>query len=72
MGQLGAAMDLDDLFPDKPKDPLQELGRQDLDPFSVDELEKRIATLNLEIERCEGKIAFANRHRSVADALFKK
>ena len=33
---------------------------------------ERIAALKTEIERTEGKIAFANRHRSVADALFKK
>ena len=36
------------------------------------ELETRIAALKAEIVRCEGKIAFASKHRSVADALFKK
>ena len=65
-------MESDENLPLRRDDPLANLVRQDLDPFSVDELEKRIATLKLEIERCEGKIAFANRHRSVADALFKK
>ena len=32
---------------------------------------ERIAALKSEIARCEGKVAFASRHRSVADALFK-
>jgi hypothetical protein len=31
-------MDLDELFPDKPDDPLTLLTKQDLDPLSVDEL----------------------------------
>jgi uncharacterized small protein (DUF1192 family) len=66
------AMDSDDNLPLRRDDPLAHLVRQDLDPLSVDELEERIATLRSEISRCEGKIAFASRHRSVADALFKK
>jgi uncharacterized small protein (DUF1192 family) len=65
-------MDADDLQPLRRDDPLAILVRQDLDPLSVDELEVRIATLKSEISRCEGKIAFATRHRSAADALFKK
>ena len=65
-------MESDENLPLRRDDPLANLVRQDLDPLSVDELEKRIAILKLEIERCDGKIAFANRHRSVADALFKK
>src|SRR5687768_9899863 len=40
-----AAMDLDELFPNKPDDPLILLGRQDLDPLSVDELHARIEAL---------------------------
>jgi uncharacterized small protein (DUF1192 family) len=65
-------MDSDDLQPLRRDDPLANLVRQDLDPLSVDELEERIAALKSEIGRCEGKLAFATRHRSVADALFKK
>jgi uncharacterized small protein (DUF1192 family) len=38
-------MDLDELFPAKPDDPLTQLTRQDLDPLSVDELHARIAVL---------------------------
>ena len=32
-----SAMDLEDLFPSKPGDPLAELKKQDLDPISVEE-----------------------------------
>ena len=34
-------MDLDDLFPSKPGDPLVELAKQDLDPMSIEELKER-------------------------------
>ena len=44
-------MDIEDLFPSKPGDPLKELARQDLDPMSVDELDERIAALEAEIAR---------------------
>ena len=65
-------MDLDDLFPDKPKDPLTELKKQDLDPLSVDELEERIEGLKAEIARVEAHMQRAVTHRSAAEELFKK
>jgi uncharacterized small protein (DUF1192 family) len=65
-------MDLDELFARRPDDPLVAMLRQDIDPLSVAELQERIEALQGEIARCEGKIAFANSHRSAADALFKK
>ena len=65
-------MDLDDLFPDKPKDPLTELGKQDLDPLSIDELEARIESLKAEIARVQAHMASAESHRSAAEELFKK
>ena len=65
-------MDLEDLFPSKPEDPLTQLTRQDLDPLSVDELHARIAILEAEIARVRGKIDFAVNHRVSAEALFKK
>ena len=65
-------MDLDELFPDKPKDPLTELTRQDLGPLSIDELNARIATLKEEIARVEAHMDAASRHRSAAEELFKK
>jgi uncharacterized small protein (DUF1192 family) len=65
-------MEADENLPLRRDDPLAILVRQDLDPLSVNELEERIANLKSEISRCEGKIAFATRHRSTADALFRK
>ena len=65
-------MEIDDNLPLHRDDPLNNLVKQDIDALSVAELETRIATLKAEIVRCEGKIAFASKHRSVADALFKK
>lgn len=65
-------MDLDDLFPSKPGDPLVELGRQDLDPMSVDELQERIEALKAEIARVEAHIERVSAHRSAAEELFKK
>jgi uncharacterized small protein (DUF1192 family) len=65
-------MDLDDLFPDKPKDPLTELGKQDLDPLSMDELQARIEALRQEIARVEAHMQRAKTHRSAAEELFRK
>ncbi len=65
-------MDLDELFPDRPSDPLEQLRKQDLDPISIDELHERIAALKTEIERVEAHIQRVQTHRSVAEELFKK
>ena len=65
-------VDLDDLFPSKPGDPLTELAKQDLDPISIDELHARIEALKAEIGRVEAHIDRAQAHRSAADELFKK
>src|SRR5205085_3183503 len=51
-----AGMDLDELFLDKPDDPLKLLTRQDLDPLSVEELHARIAILEAEIARVRTKL----------------
>jgi uncharacterized small protein (DUF1192 family) len=67
-----AAMDLDELFPDKPDDPLKLLAKQDLDPLSVDELEARIALLEAEIARVKAKREQSVNFRASADDLFKK
>jgi len=75
---LGAAavnaslMDLDELFPDKPDDPLKLLTKQDLDPLSVEELEGRIAILEGEIARVRAKLTASVNFRASADELFKK
>jgi uncharacterized small protein (DUF1192 family) len=65
-------MDLEDLFPSKPGDPLTELAKQDLDPISVEELHARILALRAEIARVEAHINAAQAHRSAAEEIFKK
>ena len=65
-------MDLDELFPSKPDDPLVALARQDLDPMSIEELGERIAALKAEIARVEAHIQRVQTHRSAAEELFKK
>lgn len=65
-------MDLEELFPSKPEDPLAQLARQDLDPLSVDELHERIGALETEIARVRAKIDAAVNHRASAEQLFRK
>jgi uncharacterized small protein (DUF1192 family) len=65
-------MDLEELFPSKPGDPLVELARQDLDPISIEELEARIEALRAEIARVEAHIQRVQTHRSAAEELFKR
>ena len=65
-------MDLDELFPSKPEDPLTQVTRQDLDPLSVEELQERIAVLEGEIARVRAKLNAAVDYRATAEALFKK
>jgi uncharacterized small protein (DUF1192 family) len=65
-------MDLDELFPDKPDDPLTLLTKQDLDPLSVEELRARIEILQAEIARVEAKLDASVNFRLSADELFKK
>ena len=65
-------MDLDDILPKNPGDPLVMLTKQDLDPFSNDELKARIATLEAEIARAQARIDRAVNHRTNADSLFKR
>ena len=67
-----AVMDIDDLFPSKPDDPLVALGKQDLDPMSIDELKERVELLKAEIARVEAHMQRAQTHRSAAEELFKK
>jgi uncharacterized small protein (DUF1192 family) len=62
----------DDLFSSRPEDPLVLLARQDLDPLSQDELEARIEALEAEIVRVRAHKEAVSRHRSAADALFKR
>jgi uncharacterized small protein (DUF1192 family) len=67
-----ADMELDDLSSKQPDDPLVRLARQDLDPFSVDELRARVSLLEREIARTQVKMDAAVRQRASADAIFKR
>lgn len=72
IGSTICAMDIDELFPSKPGDPLTEVTRQDLGPLSVDELAARIDILKGEIARVEAHIEAVSKHRSAAEELFRK
>jgi uncharacterized small protein (DUF1192 family) len=65
-------MDLDELFPSKPDDPLTLLTKQDLDPLSIEELHARVAILESEIVRVKAKIDASVSFRANAESLFKK
>ena len=65
-------MDADEILPRRDDDPVGLLAKQDLDPFSIRELEARIAALETEIARSREKISRAVNHRASAEALFKK
>lgn len=65
-------MDMDDDLPKKADDPLTGLQRQDLDPLSVSDLERRVKVLESEITRTRSKIEYAVNHKKNAEALFKR
>lgn len=49
---------------------LTALGREDLDLYSVQELDERIAVLNGEIDRVKAAISAKQAKKNAADALF--
>jgi uncharacterized small protein (DUF1192 family) len=63
-------MDDEDDF--KPGQPIVEIGKEDLDPLSFEELDQRVARLKAEIARVEAHKARASAHFSKADELFRK
>lgn len=65
-------MDIDELLPKRPADPLTEVCREDLDRLSVVELEARIEALRGEIARVEAKLDGAVSHRKAAEQIFKR
>jgi uncharacterized small protein (DUF1192 family) len=65
-------MDPDDLSPKRKDDLVAQLGGQDLDPYSVEELEARIIALEAEILRARARLSAAVNHRASADALFRR
>lgn len=64
-------MEADDSLPRRSRDLVAELARQDLDPFSVAELNERIDALQAEIARSKLRIERAVNQRASADALFR-
>ncbi|RYD50469.1 MAG: DUF1192 domain-containing protein [Sphingomonadales bacterium] len=65
-------MDADENLPRRKDDLVEQLGKQDLDPYSVEELQERMALLEAEIARTNTKMQRAVNHRASADALFKR
>ena len=66
-------MDTDDIAPPpRANDPVGLLGKQDLDPFSVTELDARIAALEIEIVRTRSHRDESVNHRASADAIFNR
>jgi uncharacterized small protein (DUF1192 family) len=65
-------MDADENLPRRKDDLVSQLVLEDLDPFSVKELEERVAILEAEIGRTRVKIQRAVNHRASADGLFKR
>lgn len=63
---------MDDDGPLRPDDPLTLVARQPLDPFSVAELDARIAALEAEIERVRAHRQQAVNHKAIAESLFKR
>jgi uncharacterized small protein (DUF1192 family) len=64
-------MDTDDIAPPpRAGDPIALLVKLDLDPFSVAELDARIAALEAEIIRTRQHRDKSVHHRTSADALF--
>ncbi len=64
-------MEADETIGPGRRDTLTALTREDLDPFSVEELAARIAVLEQEIVRSRARMERAAQHRASADALFR-
>ena len=64
-------MELDDL-PRPRGDAASLLAKEDLSPYSQDELDDRVALLETESARVKSHRDKAAAHRNAADALFKK
>jgi uncharacterized small protein (DUF1192 family) len=71
-GRRKATTMFEDLEP-RPRrgEALTALGREELDVYSIEDLEERIAALDHEIERSRAAIEAKKSKKSAADALFK-
>ncbi len=63
---------MDDDRPRPRGDAASLLAKEDLAPYSLDELGERIALLEAEIARVDGHRSRSAAHRTAADALFGK
>jgi len=61
---------MDDDLPRPKGDAASMLAKEDLSPYSVDELDERVAMLQTEIERVRSHRDKSTAHRAAADALF--
>lgn len=71
-GLTGELAHMDDDLPRPKGDAASLLAAEDLSPYSVDELNDRIALLKTEIARVEDHRDKSTAHRAAADALFGK
>ncbi|NCU12269.1 MAG: DUF1192 domain-containing protein [Sphingomonadaceae bacterium] len=62
---------MDDDLPRPKGDAASLLAKESLDPYSQDELNERIALLEVEIARIKAHRDKAAAHRAAADALFR-
>lgn len=62
---------MDDDLPRPKGDAASLLAKESLDPYSVAELDERVALLEAEIARIKAHRDRASAHRLAADALFK-
>lgn len=61
----------DDLEPRPQRgEPLRALSREDLDVYSIEDLEERIAAMDAEIQRARAAIEAKRSKKNAADALF--
>jgi len=63
-------MSFEDLEPRPAREAVAALVREDLEPYSLGDLEARIATLEAEITRTRTAIETKSAKRSAADAFF--
>lgn len=63
-------MSFEDLEPQRVRGPLAELGREDLDLWSVEDCQARIDALEAEIVRTRAAMDDKAKRKSAADALF--
>ena len=63
-------MSFEDLEPQRVRGPLADLAREDLDLWSVEDCQERIAALEAEIARTRAAMSNKADRKSAADALF--